>query len=123
MKTYIKSIAVLMAMMLLAGCETFLDTESYTERNTGNFPSSETDAIQLVTGIYSALNAVVQEPGTSYFMTAMLSSDECYGGGGMDDSDTQAMDHLLVTDENVHGDIWELYNSGIARANMAIACN
>ena len=121
MKTYIKSIAVLMAMMLLAGCETFLDTESYTDRNTGNFPSSETDAVQLVTGIYSALNAVVQEPGTSYFMTAMLSSDECYGGGGMDDSDTQAMDHILVTDENVHGDIWELYNSGIARANMAIA--
>ena len=121
MKTYIKSIAVLMAMMLLAGCETFLDTESYTERNTGNFPSSETDAVQLVTGIYSALNAVVQEPGTSYFMTAMLSSDECYGGGGMDDSDTQAMDHILVTDENVHSAIWELYNSGIARANMAIA--
>ena len=121
MKTIIKSTAVLMAMMLLAGCEAFLDTESYTERNTTNFPTSETDAIQLVTGIYSALNAVVQEPGTSYFMTAMLSSDECYGGGGMDDSDVQAMDHILVTDENVHSTIWELYNSGIARANMAIA--
>lgn len=121
MKTIIKPIAVLMAMSLFAGCEAFLDTESYTERNTGNFPSTETDAVQLVTGIYSALNAVVQEPGTSYFMTAMLASDECYGGGGMDDSDVQAADHLLVTDENVHSDIWEEYNSGIARANMAIA--
>ena len=61
MKTIIKSTAVLMAIMLLAGCEAFLYTESYTERNTGNFPSSETDAIQLVTGIYSTMNAVVQE--------------------------------------------------------------
>lgn len=121
MKTIIKSTAVLMAMMLLAGCETFLDTESYTDRNTGNFPGSETDAIQLVTGIYSTMNAVVQEPGTSYWMTAMLASDECYGGGGMDDSDVQAADHLLVTEENVHGVLWEQYNSGIARANMAIA--
>ena len=110
-----------MAMMLLAGCETFLDTESFTDRNTSNFPASETDALQLMTGVYNTLNSGVYEPGSSYWMTAMLMSDECYGGGGQDDYDVQAADHFLVTEENVHSDYWNAYYSGIARANMAIA--
>ena len=121
MKTIIKPIAVLMAMTIFAGCEAFLDTESFTDRNTGNFPASEQDALQLVTGIYNTLNSGVYEPGSSYWMTAMLASDECYGGGGQDDYDTQASDHLLVSDENIHSDYWNYYYSGIARANMAIA--
>lgn len=121
MKTIIKPIAVLMAMTLFAGCEAFLDTESFTDRNTGNFPGSEQDALQLMTGVYNTLNSGVYEPGSSYWMTAMLASDECYGGGGQDDYDVQATDHLLVTEENVHSDYWNAYYSGIARANMAIA--
>ena len=121
MKTIIKPIAALMAMTLFAGCEAFLDTESFTDRNTSNFPSSETDALQLMTGVYNTLNSGVYEPGSSYWMTAMLASDECYGGGGQDDYDTQASDHLLVSDENIHSDYWNYYYSGIARANMAIA--
>lgn len=121
MKTIIKSTVVFMATMLLAGCESFLDTESFTNRNTGNFPGSEQDALQLMTGVYNTLNSGVYTPGSSYWMTAMLLSDECYGGGGQDDYDVQAADHFLVTEENVHGDFWDAYYSGIARANMAIA--
>lgn len=121
MKNIIRPIAVLLAMTLFAGCETFLDTESYTERNSGNFPATETDAFQLMTGVYNTLNSGVYEPGSSYWMTAMLLSDECYGGGGQDDYDAQAADHLLVSDENVHSDYWNTYYSGITRANMAIA--
>ena len=121
MKTIIKSTAVLMAMMLFAGCEAFLDTESYTDRNTSNFPGNETDALQLVTGIYNTLNSGIYSPDGTYWMTAMAASDECYGGGGQDDYNAQAADHLLVSDEDVHGDFWNTYYSGIARANMAIA--
>ena len=121
MKNIIRPIAVLLAMTLFAGCETFLDTESYTERNSGNFPATETDAFQLMAGVYNTLNSGVYEPGSSYWMTAMLLSDECYGGGGQDDYDAQATDHLLVSDENVHSDYWNTYYSGIARDNMAIA--
>lgn len=121
MKTIIKSTAVLMAMMLFAGCEAFLDTESYTDRNSSNFPGNETDALQLVTGIYNTLNSGIYSPDGTYWMTAMAASDECYGGGGQDDYNAQAADHLLVSDEDVHGDFWNTYYSGIARANMAIA--
>mgnify|MGYP003306356532 CR=1 FL=1 len=73
------------------------------------------------TAAENVINSGVYEPGSSYWMTAMLASDECYGGGGQDDYDVQASDHLLVTEENVHSDYWNAYYSGIARANMAIA--
>lgn len=121
MKNIIKSTAILMAMMLLAGCEAFLDTESYTDRNTSNFPSSETDAIQLVTGIYSTFKVPTSTPSQCYWMTANAASDDCYGGGGADDTDIQALDYLLNTDLNFYSEFWEVYYQGIARANIAIA--
>ena len=121
MKTIIKSTAVLMAMMLLAGCEAFLDTVSFTDRNTSNFPSSETDAIQLVTGIYSTFRTPTSTPSQAYWMTANAASDDCYGGGGADDTDIQAVDYLLNTDLNFYSELWEVYYQGIARANIAIA--
>lgn len=122
MKTIIKSIAAFMTVMLLAGCEAFLDTQSYTERNTGNFPGNETDAIQLITGVYSTLRIPVSnDPRASYFVTANIASDECYAGGGADDGLSHAMDFLLVNDLNAHKSLWEGYYKGIARANMAIA--
>jgi len=122
MKNYIFKIsAIVLASAMLVSCEKFLDTESYTERNTGNFPATETDALQLVTGIYNALNSSIYAPSASNWMTAMMSSDECFGGGGADDLDQQAFDHFLYTDPDVHQDLWESYYSGITRANTAIA--
>ena len=122
MKTIIKLVSALaLGSMVFSGCEKFLDTVSYTESNTSNFPASETDAMQLVTGIYNALNAGPYTPKASYFIVAMAASDECFGGGGQDDYDIQAYDHLLYSDINSHDALWSAYYSGIARANMAIA--
>ena len=117
MKNYLKLIlTVSCAAVAFSGCEKFLDTESYTTRNTSNFPSSETDAIQLVTGVYAALNGSVYEPSASYWMAAMIASDECYGGGGIDDYDCQADDHLLYYEPDVHSDYWKEFFAGITRA-------
>ena len=110
-----------MATMLFAGCEAFLDTESFTDRNTSNFPASETDALQLVTGIYSTFKVPTSTPLSSYWMAANAASDECYGGGGSDDTEIQAINYLLSDDFNMPGELWESYSRGIARANMAIA--
>ena len=77
--------ALLLGILLLAGCESFLDTVSYTESNTSNFPASETDAKQLVTGIYSVLNQAAYEPSAHSFIANLTASDECFGGGGQDD--------------------------------------
>ena len=114
--------ALVLAGFVFAGCEKFLDTVSYTERNTSNFPASEQDAMQLVTGIYATMNLDLRDyAGTSYIMQANLCSDDCYGGGGMDDSEAQAWDHLMYNDIDAQGDFWTNLYSGIGRANMAIS--
>ena len=114
--------ALVLASLVFAGCEKFLDTVSYTERNTSNFPASEEDARQLVTGIYATLNLDLRDfAGTGYIMQANLCSDDCYGGGGMDDSETQAWDHLMYNDIDHQADFWTNCYSGIGRANMAIS--
>jgi len=122
MKTIIKYTSVLMLLTLLfAGCEKFLDTVSYTESNTSNFPASETDAKQLVTGIYSVLNQAAYEPSAHSFIANLTMSDECFGGGGQDDYEIQAYDHLLYFEPNAQLDFWTPYYAGIVRANLAIA--
>ena len=122
MKKIVKYFSVLaIGSLLFAGCENFLDTVSYTESNTSNFPASETDALQLVTGIYSVLNQAAYEPSAHSFIANLTSSDECFGGGGQDDYEIQAYDHLLYFEPNAQLDYWEPYYSGITRANMAIA--
>ena len=121
MKNYLKNILTVSCIALaFTGCKGFLDTENYIDTNTETFPASETDAIQLVTGIYSALNGSVYYPSASYWMVAMIASDECYGGGGIDDYDCQADDHLLYYEPDVHGDYWSEFIAGVTRANMAI---
>ena len=121
-KTIIRLFTVASALFALTACENFLDTVSYTERNTSNFPASEEDALQLVTGIYATLNLDLREnPGICYLMQANLCSDDQYGGGGMDDAEAQAWDHLMYNDIDAQADFWTSCYSGIGRANMAIA--
>ena len=122
MKKTIKYIsALVLASLLFAGCEKFLDTVSKTESNTSNYPASEQDAMQLVTGIYAALNQASYEPSAHSFIANLTMSDECFGGGGQDDYEIQAYDHILYFEPNAQLDFWTPYYSGITRANMAIA--
>ena len=113
--------ALVLASLVFAGCEKFLTIESHTESNTSNYPASEQDAMQLVTGIYAALNQASYEPSAHSFIANMTMSDECFGGGGQDDYEIQAYDHLLYFEPNAQLDFWEPYYAGITRANLAIA--
>ena len=122
MKTISKYLsALVLASLVFAGCENFLDTVSYTESNTSNYPASEQDARQLVTGIYAALNQASYEPSAHSFIANLTMADECFGGGGQDDYEIQAYDHLLYFEPNAQLDFWTPYYSGITRANMTIA--
>jgi hypothetical protein len=122
MKKTIKYIsAFVLASLVFAGCEKFLDTVSYTESNTSNYPASAEDAMKLVTGIYAALNQASYEPSAHSFIANLTMSDECFGGGGQDDYEIQAYDHILYFEPNAQLDFWTPYYAGITRANMAIA--
>lgn len=107
--------------LLLTGCESFLDTESYTKKNTGNYPNTADDAIQMVTGVYAQLNKPVSNVANTYFYAAELASDDRFGGGGENDKDMQVLDHLLYTNSDRFKTFWSDRYAGISRANMAIS--
>ena len=48
--------ALLVSAGVFIGCDSFLDTENLTKKDTSNFPKSEVDARQMVTGIYTVMN-------------------------------------------------------------------
>ncbi|MGV8139786.1 MAG: RagB/SusD family nutrient uptake outer membrane protein [Mangrovibacterium sp.] len=112
---------LLPAFILLSGCESFLDTSSYTSKNSGNFPITEEDAVQLVTGIYNTFYQVNYYCGNSYYMYANLASDERFGGGGQDDASAQAVDKLMFNNINDLSNYWSNMYKGISRANTAYA--
>ena len=112
---YITALAV-----TLSSCESFLDTESYTKKNTGNFPVTVADAEQMVTGIYSTLSAAVSNAQNSHFYMAELASDDRFGGGGENDRDMHGLDHLMNTQPNRFESFWTARYQGIYRANTAI---
>ncbi|HZL11197.1 MAG TPA: RagB/SusD family nutrient uptake outer membrane protein [Prolixibacteraceae bacterium] len=107
--------------LLLMSCESYLDTESYTKKNTGNYPKTADDAIQMVTGVYATLNKPVANCANTYFYVAELASDDRFGGGGENDKDMQVLDHLLYTNSDRFKSFWSDRYSGISRANMAIS--
>lgn len=106
-------------ILLFSSCEDFLDTKSYTSKNSGNFPMTENDALQLVTGVYNTFNQINYRCGNSYYMYANLASDDRLGGGGQDDASAQAADKLMYNNLDDVADFWSLSYQGISRANMA----
>ncbi|MDR2859441.1 MAG: RagB/SusD family nutrient uptake outer membrane protein [Mediterranea sp.] len=111
------------AALLFSGCEDFLDTQSYTKKNTGNFPANPQDAEQMITGIYSMLYGVTEDqtPSKTTFMVAEIASDDRLAGGAMGRDGNQAVDHLMWTNENFFGtNLWDFRYRGIFRANTAL---
>ncbi len=113
-------IIITAAFLFLASCQGFLDTENYTKKDTSNFPESVADAEQVLTGIYSNLNASSASPQTSFFYAAELAADDRFGGGGENDKLMQALDLLMNYQSNMLADFWTARYQGIFRANMAI---
>jgi hypothetical protein len=109
------------ALLGATSCESFLDTESYTKKNSSNFPVNEDDAEQLLTGVYTTLSRAQASPERTYFFLSELVSDDRYGGGGENDKHFQAMAHLLQENLNAFQVFWAAKYTGVARANFAIS--
>ena len=116
--TYICSLAI--GAMCLVGCEDFLDTESLTKKNTGNFPKTEVDAQQMVAGIYTVMNNNLEDPESDPFFIFDLASDDRLGGGSQSNIGAQACDRLMCNKKDELLNLWDKRYQGIFRANNAI---
>ena len=122
MKKIIYFIAILFLLSGLYSCENFLDSQSYTTKDSQSFPKTEADANQMLTGVYAVMNLIMDgDYGSSYFMTAELASDDRMGGGGANDKQWTSMNHLLYSDVNLYSSNWAHHYLGISRATSTLA--
>jgi starch-binding outer membrane protein, SusD/RagB family len=118
MKRLIYSIIAL--GLLFTACEKFLDTENLTKKDTSNFPKNESDAVQMITGIYSTLNNSINSPEDNPFYVYEMAGDDRLGGGSTSNRNAQSADRLLNAKVGYFENIWKMRYSGIFRANNAI---
>jgi len=113
-------LALIIATMLITGCEKFLDTQDLTHKNTTNYPATYEDAQQEIAGIYNNLNVVNATPHESFLFVAELASDDRYGGGGVNDKLFQAVDLMMNYSVDMMLQFWKDRYAGINRANIGI---
>lgn len=107
---------IIIASFLTVGCNKFLDSVNYTEKDLTNFPETVEDANQMLAGVYSSMNVDVS---TGFYLSE-LASDDRLGGGSQGDKFAHAMDRLMNVGTDMCGGLWAARYRGIERANLLL---
>lgn len=109
------------AVFALSSCDDFLDSENYTEANTGNFPAAPTDLNSELAALYGVMNQYANDPLQTPWFVNNLMSDDSNGGGGTGDVESHAIGHMMSNKDALLSTAWHCTYVGIARANAIIA--
>ena len=120
MKTIYYYICAICIVCGLCACDDFLDTENLTMKDTSNFPVNETDAFQMVNGIYSVMNRNLADPEEDPFFIFDIASDDRLGGGSQSNIGAQGVDRLMNAYVDWMKPLWQQRYAGINRANNAL---
>ena len=120
LKAGVLSFLLPLASFILVSCDDFLDTENLTMKDTSNFPINETDAVQMVNGIYSVMNRNLADPEEDPFFVFDIASDDRLGGGSQSNIGAQGVDRLMNAYVDWMKPLWQQRYAGINRANNAI---
>lgn len=119
MKKTIYILCAAIGLSTMTSCESFLDTEDLTNKNTTNFPVTEKDLQEALTGVYAA-NTYLSGPVERWqntFQFPEFIADYSLPGGGIDDRQTRAFAHFKQYGENNLSEMWRRLYMGIHRAN------
>ena len=114
-----KILYFIIGAMLLTSCEDFLDSSNKTKKDSSNFPQTEADVSQLLTGVYSILGR--PEPLGSLFFVSELMSDDRLGGGGTDDKSCKAIDQFKHDGDDTFNNPWRAMYFGVYRSNYLLS--
>ena len=121
MKKNILHIAVAgLGLLVLGGCNDFLTLQNLTKKDTSNFPANETEARQMVNGIYGVMNLNMENITEDPFMLFDLASDDRLGGGSQSNTQAQSADRLMNNGVSWLEPLWKYRYMGIFRANNAL---
>lgn len=123
MKKIISSFNILLLVSLcLSSCDKFLDVEDVTRKTTGNFPATEKEADEVLTGIYAHMLFEDPETSSSLYL-ANIAGDECLGGN-LSFSNNCATNFLMTSSSgaglNILSGLWDRTYTLINRANSAL---
>ncbi|MFV0537888.1 MAG: RagB/SusD family nutrient uptake outer membrane protein [Dysgonomonas sp.] len=107
--------------LLLTGCDSFLDTENLTQKDTSNFPENKEEMMAMLTGVYSAArNMEMDENAASSFVVSEILSDDRFTGGGPDDKNWSNLEKFVNTSPNMFDETWSNAYKAIYRANTLL---
>lgn len=118
--------AALLALGSAACSDSFLDVESKTEPNSGNYYKNPSQAYRALLGCYDGWRQTSSCVDDYPFLIASnIMSDECYGGAGAGDGRQaqviDGFDHALsLSDVNIYEKAWQYYYAGVYRCNELI---
>jgi len=116
-------IAIAFIALGLVGCDkidSLLDTTNYQKYDTSNFPTTEKDATQIVTSIYSEMSCFYIDPENSVVFMNMVASDDMFGGGSTSNTGAQATDRLMSSGADNAKSNWGKSYKAINRCNYAL---
>lgn len=119
MKKYSLFFIIIPFTLIIFGCEGFLDSEDLVNKNTTNFPKTEVDIEQSLTGVYAALT-LSQNRWDLIFQFSEFMADYTLPGGGADDRHIRALAQFQQYGVNVLSDMWGRLYTGIYRANFLL---
>lgn len=110
-------------LLLLTGCNNFLNSEDLTSRDTSNYPENEGEFNSSLAGIYAAARVMEIDPnGASSFIVSEILSDDRFTGGGPDDIATFGQLEKLqpANTPNFFEATWSNAYKAIYRANSLL---
>lgn len=116
-------IALVLGGLTLASCaESFLDVESKTSSNTGNFYKSKDDAELALIGCYNAWKRTTSDDTWGFYICSELMADECLAGTGVTDAPNyQVVDRFDIGRYSAGTSLletsWDSYYRAIYRCN------
>lgn len=118
--------SMLFGSLILGSCSSsFLDVEPMTSVLESNFYNTVADADMALVGCYDGYQRTTSNGSQSFYLTAEVAADNCFGGTGTTDGRSfQAIDRFDIaqsqSDNNIFDGTWSDYYAGIFRCNTLL---
>ncbi len=118
--------SMLFGSLILGSCSSsFLDVEPMTSVLESNFYKTIADADMALVGCYDGYQRTTSNGSQSFYLTAEVAADNCFGGTGTTDGRSfQAIDRFDIaqsqSDNNIFDGTWSDYYAGIFRCNTLL---
>ena len=120
-----KILLTLVALLtVVVGCDkidSLLDTKNYQKEDVESFPTNEKGAERVINSAYYSMYTFFT--GSIFRITLfrhMIASDDLYGHGSDNSTETSAADRLLEASGDETNSPWQSYYKGIHRCNFAL---